>query len=88
MNAGNVVTRLKNFFIVEFLTHKCTKGLFESKKLIKVVKYFADTARITLSLSQTLDGALIRKGDTVYLHCEVRANPAVHTVEWSRNKVR
>ena len=49
---------------------------------------FSDTPRISLTMSQTLDGDIIRKGDTVYLHCEVRANPAVHTVEWTRNEVR
>ena len=48
---------------------------------------FSDTPRISLTMTQTLDGDLIRKGDTVYLHCEVKANPAVHTVEWTRNEV-
>ena len=38
-------------------------------------------------MTQTLDGDLIRKGDTVYLHCEVKANPAAHTVEWTRDEV-
>ena len=48
---------------------------------------FSDTPRVSLTLSQTLDGAIIRKGDTVYLHCEIKANPTVHTIEWSRDQV-
>ena len=48
---------------------------------------FLDTPRISLTMTQTLDGDLIRKGDTVYLHCEVKANPAAHTVEWTRDEV-
>ena len=34
-------------------------------------------------MSSTLDGDLIRKGDTVYLQCEVKANPSVHTIHWT-----
>ena len=49
--------------------------------------FFSDIPRVSLTLSQTLDGAIIRKGDTVYLHCEIKANPTVHTIEWSRDQV-
>ena len=51
------------------------------------ISTFSDIPRVSLTLSQTLDGALIRKGDTVYLHCEIKANPTVHTIEWSRDQV-
>jgi hypothetical protein len=34
-------------------------------------------------MSSTLDGELIRKGDTVYLECDVKANPLVHTMQWT-----
>ena len=55
--------------------------------LILICFVFLDTPRISLTMTQTLDGDLIRKGDTVYLHCEVKANPAAHTVEWTRDEV-
>jgi len=38
---------------------------------------------VSLKMSSTLDGDLIRKGDTVYLQCEVKANPSVHTIHWT-----
>ena len=55
--------------------------------LILICFVFLDIPRISLTMTQTLDGDLIRKGDTVYLHCEVKANPAAHTVEWTRDEV-
>ena len=48
-----------------------------------VLVMFADLPRVKLRMSSTLDGDLIRKGDTVYLQCEVKANPSVHTIAWT-----
>ena len=44
---------------------------------------FSDLPSVSLKMSSTLDGDLIRKGDTVYLQCEVKANPSVHTIHWT-----
>ena len=44
---------------------------------------FPDLPSVSLKMSSTLDGDLIRKGDTVYLQCEVKANPSVHTIHWT-----
>ena len=54
------------------------------KAVYNVLNVFPDIPQATLTLTSNMDGGeLIRKGDTVYLQCEVKANPSVHTIQWT-----
>ena len=55
-----------------------------TKVVYSVLNVVSDIPQATLTLTSNMDGGeLIRKGDTVYLQCEVKANPSVHTIQWT-----
>nr|XP_053644578.1 LOW QUALITY PROTEIN: uncharacterized protein LOC128697074 [Cherax quadricarinatus] len=43
------------------------------------------TPVVNLSLSRHLDASIIKEGQDVILECSVRANPAIHRVDWYHN---
>ncbi|KAK8734857.1 hypothetical protein OTU49_005692, partial [Cherax quadricarinatus] len=45
------------------------------------------TPVVNLSLSRHLDASIIKEGQDVILECSVRANPAIHRVDWYHNGV-
>ncbi|KAG7168342.1 Cell adhesion molecule 2-like 1 [Homarus americanus] len=50
---------------------------------LKLQVYYTPVVR--LSLGNPLDGEIIKEGDDVYFECTIRANPAVHRVDWYHN---